>query len=354
MDGLICLRALWDRIAAWAFILGGGLLVLDAGQHARDAVYVANSFSFLTSGGIGGLAAVTVGCTLLVSAGFHDEWRKLDMIEATLAPLPVHAGTGDPKEVGPGRWLRAEADRIVGWTLVVAAGAWLAIGSRLVADALYAPKQVAYVISGGVAAFVVLLVGLAVLLAADTRDEEHKLDRIDGLVPPPGNGNGNGNAAANDAGVAAVDDHRGRPRRGAMTAVGVGLAAGAACVGIGWWAAADALHVDPALDGLVWAVIGAGIVAAVLVVATARRRSRLALQARRVLGRVAPAPSRPAEVHRNGADSTRWTAEGLQHIHLAACPVLAGIDTERRTPVPVGSALEPCLLCADEEVTADA
>ena len=344
MDGLICLRALWDRIAAWAFIIGGGLLVLDAGQHARDAVYVSNSFSFLTSGGIGGLAAVAVGCTLLVSSGFHDEWRKLDRIEAGLASSPAPVSTsGDP--ASPGRWLRAEADRTVGWVLVLAAGVWLAVGSRLVAGALYAPKQVTYVISGGVAAFVVLLLGLAVLLAADTRDEEHKLDRIDALLPPPAAVNGHGDAPGPR-----------RPRRVALVAVGLGLVAGAACVGAGWWTAADALLVDRALDGLLWAVIGAGLVAAVLIVATARRRDRLALQARQVLGRIALAPAggRPAEVHRNGADSTRWTAEGLQHIHLAACPVLAGIDTERRMPVPVGSALEPCLLCDDEEVTADA
>jgi hypothetical protein len=192
---------------------------------------------------------------------------------------------------------------------------------------------------------VVLLLGLAVLLAADTRDEEHKLDRIDALLPPPDVANGNG----------AGDGPR-RPRRVALVAVGLGIVAGAACVAAGWWTAADALHVDRALDGVLWAVVGAGLVIAVLVVATARRRGRLALQARRVLGRVtaAPAGGRPAEVHRNGADSTRWTAEGLHHIHLAACPVLAGIDTERRMAVPVGSALEPCLLCDDEEVTADA
>jgi hypothetical protein len=343
MDGLICLRALWDRIAAWTFIVGGALLVIDAGQHARNAVFAANSFSFLTSGGIGGLAAVTVGCTLLVSAGFHDEWRKLDRIEVTLAPSPLTAETGGP--TGPGRWLRAEADRTVGWALVIAAGAWLAVGSSLVADALYAPKQVTYVISGGVAAFVVLLLGLAVLLVADTRDEEHKLDRIDALLPPPVAVNGD-------------DDGRNRPRehRAPVVAAGLGLFAGTACIAVGWWTAADALLVDRALDGLVWAVIGAGLVVAALMATTARRRSRLVLQARRVLGRVERelAVGRPGEVHRNGADSTRWTADGLQHIHLSACPVLAGIDTARRTPVPAGSALEPCLLCDDEEVTADA
>jgi hypothetical protein len=343
MDGLICLRALWDRIAAWAFIIGGGLLVLDAGQHARDAVFAANSFSFLTSGGIGGLAAVTVGCTLLVSAGFHDEWRKLDRIEATLAPSPVTAATGDP--TGPGRWLRAEADRTAGWALVLAAGVWLAVGSRLVADALYAPKQVTYVISGGLAAFVVLLLGLAALLAADTRDEEDKLHRIDALLPPPVAVNGDDNGRS-----------RPRGRRAPVAAAALVLVTGGACLAAGWWTAADALLVDRALDGLVWAVIGASLVAAMLMAATARRRRRLVLQARQVLGRMARehAVGRPAEVHRNGAGFTRWTAEGLQHIHLAACPVMAGIDTARRTPVPVGSALEPCLLCDDEEVTADA
>jgi hypothetical protein len=341
MDSLICLRALWDRIAAGAFILGGALLVLDAGLHARDAVYVANSFSFLTSGGLGGLAALALGCTLLVSAGFHDEWRKLDRIEATLAGR-VRAAA--PAKTGPARWLRVEADRVTGWVLVVGSVVWLAVGARLVSGALYTPKQVAYVISGGLGAMVVLALGLAALLLADTRDEERKLALIDAALPR--------------AVVPAPEDERptGRRRLGVVTGT-VGLVAGAALVAFGWWKAADALRVDRALDGLVVAAIGVALIAAVLTVGAVLRRRRLARQARLVLARVLPPETRAqraAQAHPNGSSNgTLWTAAGLHHFHVAACPALAGIGPEERTPVRVDCNLEPCLLC-DAGVTTDA
>jgi hypothetical protein len=335
VDGLICLRALWDRIAAGAFILGGALLVIDAGMHARDSVFVANSLSFLTSGGLGGLAALALGCTLLVSAGFHDEWRKLDRIEATLsARLSVER----PSPAGAGRWLRAESDRVAGWALVVVAVVWLAVGARLVSSALYTPDQVATVISGGLGAVVVLLLGLTLLLAADTRDEERKLGRIDALLGP--------------APLPPAEEGVTRRRR---TVAALGVAAGAVLVVTGWWKAADALRVDRAMDGLVLSAAGVAVVAAVLTVGAARGRRRLARQARVVLARVVTVKTtvQPAPVHTNGSNGTRWTAAGLRHFHVAACPALAGIGPEERTPVHLDCNLEPCLLC-DAGVTVDA
>ena len=340
MDGLICLRAVWDRIAAGAFILGGALLVLDAGLHARDAVYVANSLSFLTSGGLGGLAALAIGCTLLVSAGFHDEWRKLDQIEAALVARRTGLrAVSRETPAGRRRWLRAEADRVAGWALVVAAVVWLAVGARLVSSALYTPDQVATVISGGLAAMTVLLVGLGVLLAADTNDEERKLARIDAAL---------GATAATGAEAAG-------PRRAGRVIGFLVLAAGAALIVAGWWKAADALRVGQALDGLVLAAAGVALVAAVLTIGTSRRRRRLARQARAVLALVTAADMMPAvaAVHLNGSNGTRWTAAGLHHFHLEACPALAGIVPEDRTPVRVDCTLEPCLLC-EAGVTADA
>ena len=351
MDGLICLRALWDRIAAGAFILGGAALVADAGLHARDAVYAANSFSFLTSGGLGGLAALALGCTLLMSAGFHDEWRKLDRIEATLSARTAAApGRSAPDPAaGLAGWLRAEGDRVVGWGLIVVAAVWLAVGARLVSSALYTPDQVAYVISGGLGAMAALVIGLTVLLGADTRDEERKLARIDAALSPAAGLNGESAARGLS------------PSRRTPTVIGaLGLAAGAALIAAGWWKAADALRVERALDGLVLAAIGVGLVAAVLTVAAVRRRRRLARQARVVLGRVTPLVSHgallsPTDRHPNGANGLRWTAAGLHHFHDAACPALAGIGPEDRTPARVDSGLEPCLLCeADAGVTADA
>jgi hypothetical protein len=339
VDGLICLRALWDRIAAGAFILGGGLLVLDAGLHAREAVFAANSFSFLASGGLGGLAALALGCTLLVSAGFHDEWRKLDRIEAALSGRAASARPEPPPQqrAGPVRWLRAESDRAAGWALIVGAAAWLAVGARLVTSALYTPKQVTYVISGGLGAMVLLALGLAVLLIADTRDEEAKLERIDAALAP-----------SRHAALAEPEEKESAPRRRPTRVLGaVGLVVGAALVAAGWWKAADALRVDRALDGLVLAALGVGLVAAVLTVGGILRRRRLALRARAVLARVvAPeTPFRPTEVHQNGSNGTRWTAAGLERFHVAACPALAAIGPADRTPVNGRSDLEPCLLC---------
>jgi hypothetical protein len=337
VDGLICLRALWDRIAAWAFVAGGILLVLDAGLHARDAVYVANSLSFLTSGGLGGLAALALGCTLLMSAGFHDEWRKLDRIEATLPRVaaPDEHRSSVSESTGPGRWLRAEGDRVAGWALVGVGVVWLAVGARLVASALYTPDQVAHLIAGGLGAMVVLGSGLAALLAADTRDEVRKLGRI---------------AAALETTSSRAPEGDAIPvgRRAVKVAAAFGLAAGAALVVLGWWTAADALRVEEALEGLVLAAVGVGFVAATLTVGAVRARRRLARRARAVLAGAVPLQAgvaRPADVHRNGSNGTRWTAAGLQHFHVAACPALAAIGPEERTPVKVGSNLEPCLLC---------
>jgi len=76
-------------------------------------------------------------------------------------------------------------------------------------------------------------------------------------------------------------------------------------------------------------------------------RSVLALVATAEIGMVVAAP------HANGSNGTRWTAAGLHHFHLAACPALAGIVPEDRTPVRVDCNLEPCLLC-EAGVTADA
>jgi hypothetical protein len=341
VDNLILLRALWDRIAAAAFIAGGGLLVIDAGLHARDAVFVANSLSFLTSGGLGGLAALAVGCTLLVSAGFHDEWRKLDRIEAALpvARMAVQTTAGEaPPATGSGRRLRAESDRVAGWALAIGGAVWLAVGARLVSSALYAPDQVAYLISGGLAAMTTLVLGLAVLLIADTRDEERKLEKIRARLGVDIDGTAADTPSSS---------------KGTVIPIALGFAAGGVLVLAGWWKAADALRVDRAMDGLVLAAAGVGVVGAVLTVGGLRRRRRLALRARLILTLLTrPDTALQAVVPHANGNGQRWTAEGLHHFHVAACPALAGIRPEQRTAARPGTDLEPCLLC-DAALPAD-
>ena len=353
MDGLILLRSQWDRIAAWAFIAGGAMLVIDSGRHAREAVFVVDSLSWLTSGGLGGLAAITIGCTLLLSAGFHDEWRKLDRIEETLRARSAEPDDlALPSRAAGGQWLRAESDRVLGWGLVVASAVWLAVGSRLVAGALYAPKQLAYMISGGLGAFLLLLAGASVLVGADTRDEVRKLGRI---------------ALA----LGTEDGPRSWESRSRLVRLllGVGLVVGLVCLVIGWWQAADALLVGEALDGLVLATAGAGIATAVIGAETFRARRRLSLQARAVLAHVQAATAQPLPAavfahhgtpnvngNSNGqeADGGWWTASGLRRFHLAGCPALASVGPNGRQPVPMGArdghgGLEPCLLCDAED-----
>jgi hypothetical protein len=78
------LRAEWDRVAGYASIVIG-LVVLLAGisgvRHAEDVV---DQLAYLTSGGIGAMFLLGVGATLLLSADLHDDWRKLNRVEQKL------------------------------------------------------------------------------------------------------------------------------------------------------------------------------------------------------------------------------------------------------------------------------
>jgi hypothetical protein len=78
------LRAEWDRTAGWALI-GAGIIAVTLGfRGVADSALVAQQLAYIASGGIGGLLACGLGVGLLVSADLHDEWRKLDRIEAAL------------------------------------------------------------------------------------------------------------------------------------------------------------------------------------------------------------------------------------------------------------------------------
>jgi hypothetical protein len=61
-----------------------------------DSPYVAEQLSYIVSGGLGGLFLLGAGATLLILADLHDEWRKLDRVEAMLSgeiPFPVRPAT---------------------------------------------------------------------------------------------------------------------------------------------------------------------------------------------------------------------------------------------------------------------
>lgn len=109
-DLRVWLRAEWDRVAAVAALFLGAVAMFLGYQGISNSPYVAEQLAYLISGGLGGLFLLGIGATLLLSADLHDEWRKLDQLEAALrsrddmrpldAPGEPGAGVGDQTSVG--------------------------------------------------------------------------------------------------------------------------------------------------------------------------------------------------------------------------------------------------------------
>jgi hypothetical protein len=78
------LRAEWDRVLGTTLIAVGAVLLLVTYQGVANSRFVADQASYLASGGLGGLFLLAVGAMLRIQADLHDEWRKLDRIEAAL------------------------------------------------------------------------------------------------------------------------------------------------------------------------------------------------------------------------------------------------------------------------------
>ena len=75
-------------------------------------------------------------------------------------------------------WLRAEWDRVAGWTAVALAVVVLLVGYHGVSESLSTGRQLAYIISGGIGALILVAVGVTMLISADLHDEWRKLDEI--------------------------------------------------------------------------------------------------------------------------------------------------------------------------------
>ena len=84
---LAWLRADWDRAAGIALIIAGAVSLYIGYQGIADSAFVVEALSYMASGGLVGVLLVAGGLTLLVSADLHDEWRKLDRIEAAIRAL---------------------------------------------------------------------------------------------------------------------------------------------------------------------------------------------------------------------------------------------------------------------------
>jgi hypothetical protein len=96
MDLMTWLRAEWDRVLGFTLIGLGAVLLVLGYVGVSSSPYVAEQLSYIVSGGLGGLFLLGAGATLLILADLHDEWRKLDRVEAMLAgeiPFPTRVQT---------------------------------------------------------------------------------------------------------------------------------------------------------------------------------------------------------------------------------------------------------------------
>ena len=77
MDLVKYLRVQWDRSAAIGFSVLGLVVLLLGYLGTASTEYVAEQVPYLISGGLFGIAFLTVGAVLWLSADLRDEWREL-------------------------------------------------------------------------------------------------------------------------------------------------------------------------------------------------------------------------------------------------------------------------------------
>ena len=251
-------------------------------------------------------------------------------------------------------WLRAQADRVLGFALVAAGAVALVIGYEKAADTRYLAEQITVLISGGLGGIFCLGAGATLLVCADIRDEWRKLDRIEavllhmsdalGLPPPPGPPE----TAGGD----------GLPRRLSNSAITstalVIMAVGGILVAGGWQASASTTVGSNAIDAAGWSsagIIVAGVGAAALIITLKRA---VQLREARVLSPVAlygawqeaglrmAVRSGPDTVER--ATTVRFAA-GLRHFHRAGCAAVAEVATDSCERAVAAERLAPCPLC---------
>ena len=79
-------------------------------------------------------------------------------------------------------WLRAEWDRVLGFTLIALGAILLVIGYLGVSDSPYVAEQLSYIASGGLGGLFLLGAGATLLILADLHDEWRKLDKVEDAI----------------------------------------------------------------------------------------------------------------------------------------------------------------------------
>lgn len=174
MDFKRFLRAEWDRVAGYAFVLAGVVALVFGFVGVRTAADVIDEISYLVTGGIGAIFLLGVGATLLLSADLHDDFRKLDRVEGKLDAIHQALVERHPDLVVDVRPAAPDASG--------AAGAAVAAGRPVVEPEQAAPKVGAsgvlavrryrrLILAGGIGAMGLFLAGA--LVTANQASTDH-------------------------------------------------------------------------------------------------------------------------------------------------------------------------------------
>ncbi len=270
-------------------------------------------------------------------------------------------------------WLRAEWDRVAGWSLVALGLLALVLGYRGIADTPFVVDQLSYLASGAAGGLFLLGLGGTLLVTADLKDEWRKLDRIERLLeealgrdegpddhdgpPPP--------VRVDDDAVPARAPRAGRSRvrklvaeaarfRAAPTTLErvvrshVASALGAVVVGAAILLAVSAVQatdqsdVSPAIDAAARAAIGVVVATAACIGFCLLVRQQVRHRSARLLAPVLFGQLALVPAGRASADGPAVALAGMTRYHRPDCPAVAG-----GAAVPIGprAGLEPCGLC---------
>lgn len=274
MDLMTWLRAEWDRVLGFTLIAIGAVLLVLGYMGVSDSPYVAEQLAYIASGGLGGLFLLGAGATLLILADLHDEWRKLDRVEAILSgeiPLPAKLQTNGSAPATP-----------------AAAPAPAGAGPAMMVETTVARSD-----------------------------------------PPP--------AEASSGCTAAAVFRRER------FSLGIGMLLAVAVLFGSWARAANVDEPKPAIAAVGVAVFGLVLVALGAVGSTLTVKRHVQLRKARVftpfLASAAAPPTAPA------AAGTLVVSPGLTRYHRSVCPSVAGLAVRAvdRRDVPAG--LTACRLC---------
>lgn len=252
------------------------------------------------------------------------------------------------------RWrARGGRSRMLAAALVVAAVIVFAIGQHRAARTPITSEAVAFVISSGFAALVLVLLAVGLLLGADSNDEMRKLRRIDRALrkePLPDAWEVITRVQTAAGRSKALARGEGRPGDAHQVGIGPGtviaVLGGCALIGGGWLRAARTAAVSQALGGAVLGFLGVAIIAGAVAAQDVRRQAHVDRSRSELLDSLPL--SKCAVPERGDANHAKWTGPGLARCHRATCPALVTTTIPDERYRVDGRGLDVCDLCHPE------